>query len=384
LNSGRPGPLAGIRIIEIAHMLAGPYCGMLLADMGAEVIKIEPPSGDIARTVGAPEVDGHNTYFASLNRNKRSVVLDLASPQGQSSLHALVRDANGLITNLRPKAIKKLGLTYERLAPCNPTIACLALTGFGLNGPFADRPAYDYIIQAIAGILSLTGEPDGPPVRAGYSMVDNSSGIMAAFALTAMIHAGRGGQVEVSLYDALLSQLNYIASAYLNGGEEPRRYKSGAHSYFVPAQIFDTKDGHLALFVTHDEFWRKMSVELDRPHWLTDQRFATTRARAANRDLVIAELETLWRTQNTAHWVNRLAPLGVVIAGVETLGHALDSDLTQSRQMVVQIPTVVGNLRLVASPIKIDGFEPHYVLPPHLGEHTAELLRATADRYAIK
>jgi CoA:oxalate CoA-transferase len=384
VNSPQPGPLAGMRIIEIAHMLAGPYCGMLLADLGAEVIKIEPPSGDIARTVGAPEVDGHNTYFASLNRNKRSVVLDLASPQGQSALHALVRDAKGLITNLRPSAIKKLGLTYDRLAPSNPALACLALTGFGLSGPFADRPAYDYIIQAVTGVLTLTGDPDGPPVRAGYSMVDNSSGIMAAFALVAVIYSGRGGQVDVSLYDTLLSQLNYIASAHLNGGEEPKRYKNGAHSYFVPAQIFETKDGYLALFVTHDEFWRKMSMELGCPHWLSDPRFATTRARAENRDVVLAELETLWRTEDTAHWISRLAPLGVVIAGVETLGHALDSELTHSRQMIVQIPTVGGSLKLVASPIKIDGFQARYGLPPHLGEHTAELLQATSDRDVTK
>jgi crotonobetainyl-CoA:carnitine CoA-transferase CaiB-like acyl-CoA transferase len=192
-----------------------------------------------------------------------------------------------------------------------------------------------------------------------------------------MIYAGRGGQVDVSLYDSLLSQLNYIASAHLNGGEEPKRYKNGAHSYFVPAQIFQTKDGHLALFVTHDEFWRKMSIELGRPHWLSDPRFATTRARAENRDIVLAELETLWRAENTAHWINRLVPLGVVIAGVETLGHALASELTHSRQMIVQIPTAGGSLKVIASPIKIDGFKGHYGLPPHLGEHTAELLRAT-------
>ena len=167
MSALRPGPLAGTRIIEVGHMLAGPYCGMLLADLGADVIKIEPSTGDISRTVGPHSVGPHNLYFASLNRNKRSVVLDLASAEGQAALHELVRSAQGLLTNLRPAAIKKLGLTHAALAPVNPRIACLALTGYGLEGPFADQPAYDYVIQALVGVMALTGDPGGPPVKTG-------------------------------------------------------------------------------------------------------------------------------------------------------------------------------------------------------------------------
>ena len=179
------GPLAGVRVLELTHMLAGPYCGMLLADLGAEVIKIEPPSGDIARRIGPHSIGPHNAYFASLNRNKESVTLDLGEDGGRARFHRLVKSARGLITNMRPSATHKLGLTYEQLKDVNEGIVCVALTGYGLTGPHADRPAYDYIIQALAGVMALTGEPDGPPIKTGYSAVDNSAGMMGALGLVA-------------------------------------------------------------------------------------------------------------------------------------------------------------------------------------------------------
>ena len=187
------GPLSGIRILEIGHMLAGPYCGLLLADLGAEIIKIEPQEGDIARQVSPRHIGPHNEYFASLNRNKSSVVLDLTTNAGQRALHGLVATAQGLITNLRPSAVHKLGLTYEALQETNPSLVCVALTGFGLEGPYAERPAYDYVIQAMTGVMMITGEPDTPPVKTGYSAVDNSTGIMAALGLTAKLLEGKGG-----------------------------------------------------------------------------------------------------------------------------------------------------------------------------------------------
>lgn len=371
MSAERRGPLSGLRIIEVGHMLAGPYCGMLLADLGAEVIKIEaPPSGDIARNVGPHVVAGHNTYFASLNRNKKSVVLDLTSPDGKAVLAKLAAGAQGLVTNLRPSAIKKLGLTYDALSAVNPRIVCLALTGYGLDGPFADRPAYDYVIQALAGVMALTGDPGAPPVKAGYSVVDNSAGMMGAFALVAAIHGGAGGQIDVSLYDVMLSQMNYLASAFLNADERPTRQASGAHPYIVPAQIFATADGHLALFVTHDEFWRRLAEEVGQPRWLADPRFATMRARSENRALVLAELEAVLRSGTTAGWIARLSPLGLVVAGVETLDQALESDLTRARGMVVTVGTGEGELRLVGSPIHIEGRPASYAPPPKLGEHT--------------
>ena len=371
------GPLAGIRVLELTHMLAGPYCGMLLADLGAEVIKIEPPTGDIARRISPHSVGPHNAYFASLNRNKKSVVLDLAADDDKVRFHRLVKGARGLITNMRPSAIGKLGLTYDQLKSVNDRIVCVALTGYGLDGAFADKPAYDYIIQALVGIMAMTGEPDGPPVKTGYSAVDNSAGIMGALGLVAKIVGGRGGQVDVSLYDVMMSQLNYVAGAHLNAGEEPRRLAGGAHPYIVPAQVFETQDGYLALFITHDGFWRKFALEAEKPEWLTDVRFATMAARTANRETVVAAIGELLKTDDTANWVTRLDPLGIVVAGVETLPHALSGDIVRRRRLVREIPVADATLRVVASPFKFSDFETGYRPPPFLGEHTESVLGET-------
>lgn len=375
MMEGRQGPLQGLRIIEVGHVLAGPYCGMLLADLGAEVIKVESPDGgDIGRSVGPHHVGPHNTYFASLNRGKKSVVLDLAGSAGRTAIEALVRGADGLITNLKPSAIRKLGLTYDSLSAVNPRIACVALTGYGLDGPFSDRPAFDYVIQALAGIMELTGDPGTPPVKTGYSVVDNSAGIMGALALISLIREGKGGQLDVSLYDTMLSQMNYIASAYLNGGEKPSRHPSGAHPYFVPAQIFETADGYLALFISHDDFWRRFAIELGRPDWAQDPRFATMRARAENRTIIVSEVAAALKGGTTDVWVSRLTPLGIVVAGVNTLDDALGSELTKARGMIASVPTPDGPIRLVASPIRIVGREVSYGPPPTLGQHTGEVL----------
>ena len=363
------GPLAGIRVLEASHMLAGPYCGMLLADLGAEVIKIEAPGkGDIGRQVGPNYIGPHNAYFASLNRNKRSISLDLMSDSGQRALAELAADSHALLTNMRPSAIRKLGLTYESLRQHNERIVCLALTGFGLEGPFADKPAYDYVIQALAGVMAITGDPDGPPVKTGYSVVDNSAGIMGALGLVAKLVEGSGGQVDVSLYDTMLSQLNYLASAYLNAGEKPQRYPNGGHPYIVPAQIFRTRDGHLALFITHDGFWADFAREVGRSDWIEDPRFATMAARTANRQTVIDNIQHVLEAQPTATWIERLAPLGLVVAGVQSMDIALESDLTRSRDMVVTVPTEHGEIRLVGNPIKIQGQTQTYGPPPLLGE----------------
>ena len=372
------GPLAGIRVIEVGHMLAGPYCGLLLADMGAEVIKIEPPEGDIARKVSPHFVGPHNAYFASLNRNKKSVVLDLASSEGRAELEAIARNAHALITNLRPSAIKKLGLTYQGLRECNPKIVCVALTGYGLDGPFAENPAYDYVIQAVTGVMALTGDPSAPPTKAGYSAVDNSAGIMAAMGLLAKIVEGRGGQVDVSMHDVMMSQLNYLAGAALNTGEVVERLANSSHPYMVPAQIFPTADGWLTLFITHDKFWQKFCVEVGQPGWIDDPMFATMASRRANRGPVLAAIGEVLMQQPAAEWVRRLAPLGLVVSEVGTLAQALDSDLTRSRDLVVQLGEGEYPLRAVGSPVKFEGFVPHYGLPPLLNEHHDEVVRKAA------
>ena len=369
------GPLAGIRILEIGHMLAGPYCGLLLADLGADVIKIEPPAGDIARRVGPHSLGPFNIYFASLNRNKRSVVIDLSRPAGQSELHELCRQSHALLANLRPSALRKLGLTYDALSRVNPRLVCVALTGFGLDSPFAERPAYDYVIQALTGIMELTGEPGTPPAKAGYSAVDNSSGIMAGLGLLAKIVEGKGGQVDVAMYDVMLSQLNYLAAASLDAGEKARRFPGSAHPYIVPAQSFRTRDGWLVLFITHDDFWRRFCSEIGREEWTRNERFATMAARNANREEVVSAIASVLALRDTKEWVARLLPVGVVAAGVERLETALQSELAKARSMVVEIETREGALHAVGNPIKIDGRESLYRPPPLLGEHDGELLQ---------
>jgi crotonobetainyl-CoA:carnitine CoA-transferase CaiB-like acyl-CoA transferase len=319
---------------------------MLLADLGAEVIKIEPPGGEISRQVS-------DSYFASLNRNKDSVSLDLNSREGQRQLGALVAESHALLVNLKPSAIHRLGLTYQALRQWNERIVCVAITGFGLDN--GDDPAFDYVIQAATGIAALTGEPDGPPTLPGYSSADNSTGLAAALGLLAQITSGRGGQVDVSLRDVMLSQLNYHASAYLNDGIEPQRRPFGAHSYYVPAQIFPTASGYLALFITHDGFWKSFAGEAN----ITG--FETMVERVSRRREVLTAVAAALATDTAAGWEARLRPLGVPAAAVRTLPEAL--------QATPEIVVTAGDFRLVGNPIRVAGYQPDYRPPPELGEH---------------
>ena len=339
------GPLAGLRILEVGTMLAGPYATMMLADLGADVTKIEPPGGDISRQVS-------DAYFASLNRGKQSLCLDLTTASGQQRLGALVAESHALLVNLKPSAIRRLGLTYDALRHWNPKIVCVALTGFGLAA--GDDPAFDYVVQAATGVAALTGDPDGPPTLPGYSSADNSSGLTAALGLLAQVISGQGGQVEVSLRDVMLSQLNYRASAYLNEGTEPRRLPFGAHSYYVPAQIFPTAEGYLSLFITHDAFWTAFAAETGIGG------FATMAERAARRDEVLAAVTQALATDTATGWETRLRPLGIPAAAVRTLPEALRA----TPEMVV----AAGDFQLVASPIRVAGYEPDYRPPPALAD----------------
>ena len=371
------GPLAGLRVLEVGHILAGPYGGRLLADMGADVIKIESAEGDLSRQVGSHFVDGHNVYFASINHNKRSVHIDLASDAGQAQLGELARTADALIVNLRPSAIRKLGLDYESLRRFNPRIVCVAVTGYGLEGPAAEWPAFDYIIQAITGIANLTGDPGSPPTLAGYSIVDNSAGVFSALGLLAKVYEGKGGQVDVSLFDIMLSQLNYKAAAYLNGAGEPGRQALGAHTFYVPAQLFETGDGYLALFVTHDEFWRRLCTEIDRPEWASEPRFATMQSRSTHRTELIDLLSAELKKASAMEWESRLRPLGLAVGAVSTVGTVLDSDFVRDRDLLATLDTGAETLRLLKSPIRFDGERGEMRLPPRLHENTDDIVKGT-------
>ncbi|GJF08582.1 CoA transferase [Mycolicibacterium cyprinidarum] len=341
-----PGPLDGIRILEVGVMLAGPYATMLLADLGAEVIKIEPPGGEISRQVG-------DSYFASMNRNKQSMCIDLRSVEGRRRLGELVANSHALLVNMKPSAIRRLGLTYESLREFNERIVCVALTGFGLDG--GDDPAFDYVIQAATGVAAMTGDPLGPPTLPGYSSVDNSTGLAAALGLLAQIVSARGGQVDVSLRDVMFSQLNYRAAAYLNEGAEPQRYPLGAHSYYVPAQLFTTADGYLALFITHDAFWAAFAAEAN------IDGFATMAERASRRNEVLDVVSAVLATDSATGWERRLRPLGIPVSAVRTLPEALAA--------TPEVVVTAGQFELVGSPIRIGGYEPSYRPAPRLDEH---------------
>ena len=373
------GPLAGYRILEVGHMLAGPYCGLLLADLGAEVIKIESATGDIARGIGPNRIGEHNVYFASLNRNKKSVCIDLADPAGRRDFEDLVSTSHALITNLRPSAIRKLGLTYDQLKGVNPNLACVALTGFGLDSPKAEYPAYDYVIQALTGIMGLTGDPGTMPTKAGYSVADNSAGIAAAVGLLAKIIEGRGGQIDVAMFDVMLSQLNYLGAAWLNARVAPGRHAHSAHPYIVPAQLFRTSDDYVCIFVTHDKFWARLAHEVGKPEWVGDPDFATMAAREANRDKVVNALQDVLLTDTTEHWVQRLGAIGIVVSSVMTLPDALQSDQAQARQMVVSMMSSAGEIQTVGNPIKFSRIPQDSNLPPLLGEHNQMLRSRRAE-----
>lgn len=343
-------PLAGIRILEVGVMLAGPYATMMLADLGAEVIKIEPPGGEISRQLG----DG---YFASLNRNKQSMCIDLKSARGRQRLGELAANSHALLVNMKPSTIHSLGLTYEALRVYNERIVCVALTGFGLEG--GDDPAFDYVVQAATGVAAMTGEPSGPPTLPGYSSADNSTGLAAAVGLLAQIVSGRGGQVDLSLRDVMLSQLNYRAAAYLNDGAEPQRYPFGAHSYYVPAQLFTTASGYLALFITHDAFWAAFAAEAN------IEGFSTMAERASRRDEVLEAVSSALATDTATGWQNRLRPLGIPVSAVRTLPEALAA--------TPEVVITAGQFEQVRSPIRIAGYEPAYRAAPRLDEHANDM-----------
>lgn len=351
---------------------------MMLADLGADVIKVETGKGDIARATGGNHVGPHNVYFASFNRNKRSILLDLTESSDREVFGRLVASSQALVTNLRPPAVKKLGLTYEALKHHNPELVCLALSGYGLEGQMSDQPVMDYTVQARTGLMHLSGEPNDPPMRVGYSVVDNTAGLMGALALVAKLAEGRGGQVDVSLHDTMLSQMNYLAGALLNAGEEPQRYPDGSHPYFVPAQRFRTRDGWLAIFVPHDAAWAALARAAEHPEWIDDPRSATIAARAQNREWVVASVGALFLEQDSEWWEERLTTAGVVVSGVRTLNEALNGPITAARDMVVSMETPEGPLLGVGLPIKNQGHTPSYTPPPKLGEHTEEILRSLA------
>jgi crotonobetainyl-CoA:carnitine CoA-transferase CaiB-like acyl-CoA transferase len=373
-------PLAGYRILAVSQFGAGPYGTLHLADLGAEVIKIEDPAagGDVARGVPPHAADGDSLYFQAFNRNKRSLTLNLAHPDGQAVLHDLVRVADGLFSNLRGDQPARLGLTYDRLKAHNPRLVCCALTGFGMTGPRRDEPGYDYLAQAYAGLMSLTGEPDAPPARSGVPMVDYAGGLTAMLGLMAGLlraqRTGIGGDVDVSLLDTAVAMLSYLAIWTLNTDYRPRRLPDSSHPTLYPSQIFQTRDGYLAIMCAKEKFWQALAPAMGSPEWADDPRFRTFADRYRHRDDLIPLLKERFLTRTTDEWLARLRGQ-VPCAPVNTVEAALADEQALAREMVIEVehPTF-GALRQMGNPIKVDDLPTPRRHAPALGADTDAIL----------
>ncbi|MCH7971691.1 MAG: CoA transferase [Chloroflexi bacterium] len=385
--SGRRGPLHGIRILAISQFGAGPFATLNLADLGAEVIKIEDPTvgGDVARSVPPGAGDGDSLYFQAFNRGKKSIAIDLRKPEGVSVFHRLVEKSDAVFNNLRGDLPDRLGLTYERLRHLNPAIVTCSLSGFGRTGPRASEPGFDAIMQGLAGYMSITGEPGGPPGKAGVSIIDFAGGYAAALGLVAALleakSTGVGRDVDVSLLDTAVSMLAHLAAWQLNSDWQPARAAGSAHQSLVPAQNFQTSDGWIVVFCAKEHFWRNLAELLDAqgrepslPKLTSDERFATFADRYKNRDVLIPILSDRLRQKTTQEWLELFR--GKVPSGpVNTIEQALDDEQVRARGLVVDVEhPVYGTIRQVASSIVTEGSNQALTPGPALGEHTDELL----------
>ncbi len=335
-------PLQDIRIIAVEQYGAGPWGSLHLAELGAEVIKIEDPSvrGDVGRYV-PPYAEGEDSlFFEAFNRDKRSLSLDLATPEGRAVFEDLVRGADAVYSNLRGDVPEKIRIRYDDLKHLNPRIVCCSLTGFGMTGPRRTEPGYDYILQGLAGWMDVTGEPDGPPTKSGLSMVDYSGGFIAAISLLAGIHAARrdgvGADCDVSLYDTAVAMLNYPGTWALNTDFVPQRPRHSAHPSLVPFQAFQTKDSWIIVGCPKEKFWQRLAPVVGHPEWATDPRYATFAARGENREELLAALEEIFTTRTSDEWLSELYPAGIPCGPINTVRDAFEEEHTHARELIVE------------------------------------------------
>jgi crotonobetainyl-CoA:carnitine CoA-transferase CaiB-like acyl-CoA transferase len=375
-------PLAGVRILSVEQYGAGPFATLYLADMGAEVIKVEDPgSGDSSRASGPHFLgDNDSLFFQTFNLGKKSLALDLRQAAGRAVLRRLAAGADAVLNNLRGDQPGKLGLTYGDLGPLNPRLVCAHLSGYGRDGARAGWPGYDYLMQAEAGFLAVTGEPEGVPTRMGLSIVDYLTGITTAFALTAALYGaartGKGRDVDVTLYDVAMHQMTYPAVWYLNTGDIVERRPRSGHPSVVPCEVFPTADGHIFLMCVLPKFWEALCRILGLPELTRDARFATPVARRANRDALAALLDAGLTAHPTGHWMAAFAGQ-VPAAPVLTLPQALDNPwLAQTGGIQAPGHPALPGMRVLSSPIRLDGARPLARTAPALGADTGAVLAA--------
>jgi glutaryl-CoA transferase len=374
------GALEGLRVLDLTRILAGPLCTQILGDMGAEVIKVEPPgTGDDTRTWGPPFTGGESAYFLGVNRNKRSLTLNMAVKSGQEILAQLVKKSDVLVENFKLGTLEKWGITDRWLEENAPQVVRCSITGYGSSGPDAALPGYDFILQAESGLMSICGEADGGPAKYGVAIVDVVTGLYACnsilAALAARLRTGRGQRVEVCLYDSGLAMLINVASNYLVTGKDARRFGNG-HPNIVPYTTYPTADGMIAVAVGNDGQFTRFAETAGHGEWARDTRYATNPARVANRETLDAAIAQALKVGKTAAWIEKLRAAGVPCGPINSVGEALNDPHTLARDMVrsVRHPTA-GELKMVGIPFRLNG-TPAAIrrAPPLLGQHTEEVL----------
>lgn len=377
-----PDMLHGITVLELGQVIAGTYAGTILADLGAEVIKIEPLSGDANRNAGIAPLGSESTIHLFMNRNKKSVSLDLKSPEGLDLFYRLVDQADIVIDNFRPGVLARLGIDHEQLEKRKPGIVTVSVTGFGEYGPQRDRPAFDLVVQALAGHLHVTGDPDGPPARVGIPLADISAAVFACISALAGLASrqlhGRGSHADVGMLDCLVSLLSYDALDHLNSGRDVRR-QGTAHAHMVPWQAFATRNGYLVIAVREDKFWQRLCDAISRPDLKADPRTATNAARVVNRELVTGVLQERFTELDTNEWLRILDDNDIPAAPVNDLQAVFADEQVKARGLVrTYRHPVIGDVRYPANPPRIDDWTSPNAPAPRLGEHTGEVLRQRA------
>jgi crotonobetainyl-CoA:carnitine CoA-transferase CaiB-like acyl-CoA transferase len=377
-SKARP-PLAGIRVIDMTRVLAGPFCAMSLGDMGAEVIKVEEPGkGDDTRG-WPPFVGGEATYFLSVNRSKKSITLNLKAPEGQAILKGLIKRADVVLENFRPGTMERLGFGYEALRAENPRLVYCSISGFGESGPEASRPGYDLIVQGESGVMDLTGFPDGPPVKVGNSVADLVSGMAAAqgiaLALLARERTGKGQKVEIGMLDVMASLLTYQAGLYWNAGGRPAR-RGNQHPSIVPYEVFPSKDAYLTVGVANNSLWERFCRAIEREDLTRDPRFDTEAHRVANRDALTALLNETLSARPADDWLARLEKAGVPAGRIKTVAEVCESPHLKARGMAVTVDhPKAGAITMMGVPLRLwDTPGAATIPPPLLGQHTDEVL----------
>ncbi len=374
------GPLDGVLVCDLTRVLSGPYCTQMLADLGAQVIKVERPgTGDDTRAWGPPFVGGTAAYFMSANRNKQSIAVDLKHPDGLAAVRRLALRADVLVENFRPGTADELGLGYAALSAENPGLIYASISGFGQTGPYRERAGYDAIAQGMGGMMAITGEPDGAPVRAGVAIADIGAGMFAAFgiasALVERARSGRGQQVDCALVDAQVAWMTYAAANFFATGETPRRYGS-AHPSIVPYQAVAVGDGFIMLAVGNDAIWRRFCAAIGEPELAANVAYATNPDRVAHREELLAHLDRRLRQRGMAQWLEAFERVGVPAGPIYTMPQVVADPQVQAREMVVALPhPEAGQVRVTGNPVKLSR-TPGAVrsAPPLLGQHTDEVL----------